>query len=133
MFGFRVPDVVATAVDQAGLAQSASRCMTQRSITHAQQRPNGHPKQTAGQSRAAAKFNLRARYVGSGLLRRRNAGRCTYEAFGRSTQHNNVGLAWLRTACSGTAPDGADEVWSALGAYEHIWNPKWRTADQWAT
>jgi porin-like protein len=40
-----------------------------------------------------------------------------------------VGLAWIADGVFGSGTQiELTRVWSALAAYEHIWNPKWRTA-----
>ena len=40
-----------------------------------------------------------------------------------------MGLAWIADGVFTTGTQiELTKVWSALAAYEHIWNPKWRTA-----
>ena len=58
------------------------------------------------------------------------AGRCTNEnAFLLYNNSNSVGIGWLSDGVFGTGTQTElTRVWSALAAYEHIWNPKWRTA-----
>ena len=58
------------------------------------------------------------------------AGMCTNQAaFQLYNNSDSVGLAWI---ADGVFNNGTQieltKVWSALAAYEHIWNPKWRTA-----
>ncbi len=59
-----------------------------------------------------------------------DSGRCTNEgAWQIYNNSNNVGLAWNSDGVFGTGTDiELTKAWSALAAYEHIWNPKWRTA-----
>ena len=46
-----------------------------------------------------------------------------------TTTATSVGLAWIADGVFGTGTQiELTRVWSALAAYEHIWNPKWRTA-----
>jgi hypothetical protein len=58
------------------------------------------------------------------------AGFCTNQgAFQLYNNSNEVGLAWISDGVFGTGTQiELTKVWSALAAYEHIWNPKWRTA-----
>ena len=58
------------------------------------------------------------------------AGMCTNQTtFQLYNNSNNVGSAWI---ADGVFANGTQieltKVWSALVGYEHIWNPKWRTA-----
>ena len=40
-----------------------------------------------------------------------------------------MGVGWIADGVFGTGTEiELTRVWSALAAYEHIWNPKWRTA-----
>ena len=58
------------------------------------------------------------------------AGRCTNENVWQIYNNSdNVGLSWNSDGVFGTGTQiELTRVWSALAAYEHIWNPKWRTA-----
>jgi hypothetical protein len=137
MFGFRVPDVVANLrVDQAwGFAgisvalhdTSGAYYNTPNNVN------NGHPEDKYGWAVAGgAKFNLQGGdMIGFNVCYGEgNAGRCTNEATWQIYNNsNNVGLAWLTDGVFGTGTQmELTRVWSALAAYEHIWNPKWRTA-----
>jgi hypothetical protein len=43
--------------------------------------------------------------------------------------NTSVGVGWISDAVFGTGTDiELTQVWSALAFYEHVWNPKWRTA-----
>ena len=58
------------------------------------------------------------------------AGMCTNQTtFQLYNNSNSVGLGWI---ADGVFANGTQieltKVWSALAGYEHIWNPKWRTA-----
>jgi hypothetical protein len=59
-----------------------------------------------------------------------DAGRCTNEnAWQVYNSSTSVGVGWLTDGVFGTGTQiELTRVWSALAAYEHIWNPKWRTA-----
>ena len=136
-FGFRVPDVVANLrVDQAwGFAgisaalhdASAPIIILRTSVN------NGHPEDRYGWALAGgAKFNLQGGdMIGFNVCYSEGAaGMCTNQgAFQLYNNSNNVGLAWI---ADGVFNNGTQieltKVWSALAAYEHIWNPKWRTA-----
>ena len=57
-------------------------------------------------------------------------GFCTNNAvFTLYNSNNSVGVGWI---ADGVFANGTQieltRVWSALAAYEHIWNPKWRTS-----
>jgi hypothetical protein len=58
------------------------------------------------------------------------AGFCTNQGTVQLYNNSNeVGLAWIADGVFGTGTQiELTRVWSALAAYEHIWNPKWRTA-----
>ena len=58
------------------------------------------------------------------------AGMCTNQTtFQLYKNSDRVGLGWI---ADGVFANGTQieltKVWSALAGYEHIWNPKWRTA-----
>ena len=136
-FGFRVPDIIANLrVDQtwgfAGISASlhdasGAYYLTPNSVN------NGHPEDKYGWALAAgAKFNLPGSdMIGFNVCYSEGAaGFCTnqnsFQAYGNST---NVGLAWIADGVFGSGTQiELTRVWSALAAYEHIWNPKWRTA-----
>ena len=94
---------------------------------------NGHPNDKLGWALAAgAKFNLQ----GGDMLgfnacySEGAAGFCTNQ--GSAQLYNSstsVGVGWIADGVFGSGVDvQLTRVWSALGAYEHIWNPKWRTS-----
>ena len=58
------------------------------------------------------------------------AGICTNNGvFQLYNNSNSVGLGWIADGVFATGTQiELTKVWSALAAYEHIWNPKWRTA-----
>jgi len=136
-FGFRVPDVVANLrVDQAwGFAgisaalhdASGAYYLTPNNVN------NGHPEDKYGWALAAgARFNLAGGdMIGFNVCYTEGAaGFCTNQgAFQLYNNSNNVGLAWIADGVFGSGTQiELTRVWSALAAYEHIWNPKWRTA-----
>ena len=136
-FGFRVPDVVANLrVDQAwGFAgisaslhdASAAYYNTPNSVN------NGHPEDRYGWALAAgAKFNLSGGdMVGFNVCYSEGAaGMCTNQgSFQLYNNSDHVGMAWIADGVFNTGTQiELTKVWSALAAYEHIWNPKWRTA-----
>ena len=137
MFGFRVPDVVANLrVDQAWGFAGISVALHDTSGAYynfPNNVNNGHPEDKYGWAVAGgAKFNLQGGdMIGFNVCYGEgNAGRCTNEsAWQIYNNSNNVGLAWLTDGVFGTGTQiELTRVWSALAAYEHIWNPKWRTA-----
>ena len=136
-FGFRVPDVVANLrVDQAWGFAGISAVLHDASGAY-YNTPNvvnnGHPEDKYGWALAGgAKFNLQGGdMIGFNVCYSEGAaGMCTNQgAFQLYNNSNNVGLAWI---ADGVFNNGTQieltKVWSALAAYEHIWNPKWRTA-----
>jgi hypothetical protein len=58
------------------------------------------------------------------------AGMCTNQGAFQLYQNSNI--VGYRLIADGVFNTGTQieltKVWSALAAYEHIWNPKWRTA-----
>jgi hypothetical protein len=146
-FGFRVPDVVANLrVDQAWGFAGISAALHDASGAYYNTSPlvnncgitgncvdNGHPSDKYGWALAAgAKFNLPGSdMIGFNVCYTEGAaGFCTNQGgFQLYENSNRVGLAWI---ADGVFANGTDieltRVWSALAAYEHIWNPKWRTA-----
>jgi hypothetical protein len=94
---------------------------------------NGHPEDKLGWALAAgAKFNIQGGdMIGFNVCYSEgSAGRCTNEnAWSLYNNSVNVGLGWNSDGVFGTGTQiELTKVWSALAAYEHIWNPKWRTA-----
>ena len=136
-FGFRVPDVVANLrVDQAWGFAGISAALHDASGAY-YQTPNvvnnGHPEDRYGWALAAgAKFNLPGSdMIGFNVCYTEGAaGFCTNQGgFQLYNNSNEVGLAWIADGVFGTGTQiELTRVWSALAAYEHIWNPKWRTA-----
>jgi hypothetical protein len=136
-FGFRVPDVVANLrVDQAWGFAGVSAALHDASGAHygfPDNVQNGHPEDKYGWAVAGgAKFNLAGGdMVGFNVCYAEGAsGMCTNNNFFQLYISNtSVALGWTTdgvfTTCSQVE---LTRVWSALAAYEHIWNPKWRTA-----
>jgi hypothetical protein len=135
--GFRMPDVVVNLrVDQAWGFAGISGALHDASGAYWQSPDlvnNGHPNDKLGWALAAgAKFNLQ----GGDMLgfnacySEGSAGFCTNQ--GSAQVYNSstsVGVGWIADGVFGTGVDvQLTRVWSALGAYEHIWNPKWRTS-----
>ena len=94
---------------------------------------NGHPEDKYGWAMAGgAKFNLPGGdMVGFNVCYSEGAaGMCTnQQTFQVYNNSNSVGLAWIADGVFNTGTQiELTRVWSALAAYEHIWNPKWRTA-----
>jgi hypothetical protein len=136
-FGFRVPDLVANLrVDQAwGFAGvsvalhdvSGAYFLTPNSVN------NGHPDDKYGWAVAAgAKFNIQGGdAVGFNACYTVGApGFCTnngvYQLYNNNTA---VAMGWVADGIFGTGTQvELTQAWSALAFYEHIWNPKWRTA-----
>jgi hypothetical protein len=137
IFGFRVPDLIANLrVDQAwGFAGvsvalhdvSGAYYNTPNSVN------NGHPADKYGWAVAGgAKFNLQGGdALGFNVCYTVGApGFCTnnnfYQVYNSST---SVALGWVADGIFGTGTNvELTQAWSALAFYEHIWNPKWRTA-----
>ena len=136
-FGFRVPDVVANLrVDQAwGFAGISAALHDASGAYYATPNVvnNGHPEDRYGWAVAAgAKFNLPGSdMIGFNVCYTEGAaGFCTNQGTVQLYNNSNeVGLAWIADGVFGTGTQiELTRVWSALAAYEHIWNPKWRTA-----
>ena len=137
IFGFKVPDIVANLrVDQAWGFAGISAALHNSSGAYyntINNVNNGHPEDKYGWALAGgAKFNLPGGdMVGFNVCYSEgNAGRCTNEnAWQLYNNSNSVGVGWLSDGVFGTGTQiELTKVWSALAAYEHIWNPKWRTA-----
>ena len=150
-FGFRVPDVVANLrVDQAwgfaGISASLhnvsggyynttglNACGAAVGGIGPNCVDNGHPEDKYGWALAGgAKFNLPGSdMIGFNVCYSEGAaGFCTNQTTIQVYNNsNNVGLAWIADGVFGNGTQvELTRVWSALAAYEHIWNPKWRTA-----
>jgi hypothetical protein len=136
-FGFRVPDVVANLrVDQAwGFAGISAALHDASAAYYATPNVvnNGHPEDRYGWALAGgAKFNLPGGdMVGFNVCYSEGAaGMCTNQGAFQLYQNSNiVGFAWIADGVFNTGTQiELTKVWSALAAYEHIWNPKWRTA-----
>src|SRR6202158_4076806 len=140
-FGFRMPDIVVNGrVDQAwGFAgvsaalHDASGAYYSTATTGANSVNNGHPADKIGWAVAAgANFNLPGGdNVGFNVCYTEGAaGFCTnmgsYQNYNAST---SVGLGWINDGvfALGTEVE-LTRVWSAQAAYQHIWNPRWRTS-----
>jgi hypothetical protein len=143
-FGFRMPDIVVNGrVDQAwgfaGISAAIHDASGGYYSTAASVAPlgnnvnNGHPADKIGWAVAAgANFNLPGGdNVGFNLCAAEGApGFCTnqngFQSYNAST---SVGLGWIS---DGVFAQGTEveltRVWSALAAYQHIWNPRWRTS-----
>jgi hypothetical protein len=137
MFGFRVPDVVATLrVDQAWGFAGVSAVLHDASGAYygfPNNVNNGHPEDKYGWALAGgAKFNLPGGdMIGFNVCYSEgDGGRCTKEgAWQVYNSSTSVGVGWLSDGVFGTGTQiELTKVWSALAAYQHIWNPKWRTA-----
>jgi hypothetical protein len=140
-FGFRVPDLVANLrVDQAWGFAGISVALHDVSGAY-YNTPNldtaGHPSDKYGWAVAGgAKFNLQGGdALGFNVCYTQGApGFCTNNNFFQVYNSNtSVALGWVADGIfTGTAAGGSQveltTAWSALAFYEHIWNPKWRTA-----
>jgi hypothetical protein len=136
-FGFRVPDIIANLrVDQAWGFAGISAALHDASGAY-YQTPNlvnnGHPEDKYGWALAGgAKFNLPGGdMVGFNVCYTEGAaGMCTNQtSFGAYDSSTSVGVGWITDGVFGNGTQiEFTRVWSALAAYEHIWNPKWRTA-----
>jgi hypothetical protein len=129
--GFRVPDVIANLrVDQAWGFAGISSALHDASGAFA----NGHPADQLGWAVAVGgKLNLAGGdMVGANACYSEGAvGFCT--SIGNGLQIYNasssVGVGWLTDGIFDTGTEiQLTRVWSAVAAYEHVWNPKWRTA-----
>jgi Porin subfamily len=140
-FGFRVPDIIANLrVDQAWGFAGISAALHDVSGAY-YNTPNldtaGHPADKYGWAVAGgAKFNLQGGdAMGFNVCYTQGApGFCTNNNFFQVYNSNtSVALGWVADGIfTGTAAGGSQveltTAWSALAFYEHIWNPKWRTA-----
>ena len=136
--GFRVPDVIANLrVDQAwGFAgiSSALHDASGAYFSAANDVANGHPADQLGWAVAVGgKLNLSGGdMVGANACYSEGAvGFCT--SIGNGLQIYNasssVGVGWLTDGIFDTGTEiQLTRVWSVVAAYEHVWNPKWRTA-----
>jgi hypothetical protein len=136
-FGFRVPDVIANLrVDQAWGFAGVSAALHDASGAYygtPNVVNNGHPEDKYGWALAGgAKFNLPGGdMIGFNVCYTEGAaGMCTNQGlFQLYDNSNKVGIAWIADGVFGSGTQiELTKVWSALAAYEHIWNPKWRTA-----
>jgi len=139
LFGFRVPDLIANLrVDQAWGFAGISVALHDVSGAYygtANSVNNGHPADKYGWAVAGgAKFNVGQNNVdaiGFNVCYTVGApGFCTnnnfYQVYNSST---SVALGWVADGIFGTGTQvELTQAWSALAFYEHIWNPKWRTA-----
>ena len=94
---------------------------------------NGHPEDKYGWALAGgAKFNLPGGdMIGFNVCYAEGApGFCTNNAVftALQLQHQRGRGLDRRRRLRQRHPNRADQVWSALAGYEHIWNPKWRTS-----
>jgi Porin subfamily len=137
LFGFRVPDLIANLrVDQAWGFAGVSVALHDVSGAYygtANSDINGHPADKYGWAVAGgAKFNLQGGdAIGFNVCYTVGApGFCTNNNFYQVYNSNNsVGLGWVADGIFGTGTQvELTQAWSALAFYEHIWNPKWRTA-----
>ena len=136
-FGYRVPDIIANLrVDQAWGFAGVSAALHDASCAYygtPNVVNNGHPEDKYGWALAGgAKFNLPGGdMIGFNVCYTEGAaGMCTNQGlFQLYDNSNRVGIAWIADGVFNTGSQiELTKVWSALAAYEHIWNPKWRTA-----
>jgi hypothetical protein len=150
-FGFRVPDLIANLrVDQAWGFAGVSVALHDVSGAYYSATPatvvganpavvttnnvaNGHPDDKYGWAVAAgAKFNLPGgdAWGVNGCYTVGAPGFCTNNnAFQVYNSSSSVALGWVADGVFGTGSQvELTQAWSALAFYEHIWNPKWRTA-----
>ena len=135
--GFRVPDIIANLrVDQAwgfaGISGALHEVggaywLSPNSVN------NGHPNDKLGWAMAAgAKFNLPGGdMIGFNVCYTEGAsGFCTNQgSYQMYNSSSTVGVGWIADGVFGTGTEvELTRVWSALAAYEHIWNPRWRTS-----
>jgi hypothetical protein len=136
-FGWRVPDLIANLrVDQAWGFAGVSVALHDVSGAYfgsPNSVNNGHPDDKYGWAVAAGmKFNLPGgdAWGFNGCYAQGAVGFCTnnnfYQLYNNSTA---VALGWVADGIFGTGTQvELTTAWSALAFYEHIWNPKWRTA-----
>ena len=148
-FGFRVQDIIANLrLDQAwgfvgisaalhdvsGAYYGSNTAVNDVNAFPANGVGNGHPADRYGWALAGgAKFNLTGGdMIGFNVCYAEGApGYCTNNAVlhALQLQHQRGRGLDRRRRLQPPAPDiELTRVWSALGAYEHIWNPKWRTS-----
>ena len=94
---------------------------------------NGHPEDRYGWALAGgAKFNLHGGdMIGFNVCYSEGAVGHLHQRqrLPAVQQQHRVGLAWIADGVFATGTQiELTKVWSALVAYEHIWNPKWRTS-----
>ena len=136
--GFRLPDVVANLrVDQAWGFAGVSGAVHEASgayYLNPNLVDNGHPADKLGWVVAVGgKLNLAGGdMVGANACYTEGAvGFCTSIGSGAQIYNasSSVGVGWLT---DGVFDIGTDvqltRVWSAVAAYEHLWNPRWRTS-----
>jgi hypothetical protein len=137
--GFRVPNIIANLrVDQAwGFAgiSGALHDVSGAYYVTPNNDINGHPADKIGWAAAAGiSFNLQGGdWFGVNVCYSEGAaGFCTStstSSFQVYNSNNSVGVGWLGSGVfdTGTSVE-LTKVWSALAGYQHIWNPRWRTA-----
>ena len=136
--GFRLPDVVANLrVDQAWGFAGISGALHDASGAYygaANNVANGHPADKLGWAFAVGgKLNLPGDdMIGANACYSEGAtGFCTGVGSGLQIYNasSSVGVGWLADGIFDTGTDiQVTRVWSAIAAYEHVWNPRWRTA-----
>jgi hypothetical protein len=140
-FGFRMPDIIANLrVDQAwgfagisgAIHDVSGAYYTSPNLVNA-----GHPEDRLGWAAAAGiKINLPGSdMVGFNVCYGEGSvGYCTSTGAGGPNfqmynSSSSVAVGWGTDGVFGTGTQiELTKVWSALAAYEHIWNPKWRTS-----
>jgi hypothetical protein len=138
-FGFRVPDLIANLrVDQAWGFAGISGALHDVSGAYFQTPnvvSNGHPDDKYGWAVAGGiKLNLGQNNVdaaGFNVCYTQGApGFCTNNnVFTLYNNNTSVGFGWIADGVFDTGTQiELTKVWSALGFYEHVWNPKWRTS-----
>ena len=136
--GFRVPDVIANLrVDQDWGFAGISGALHDASGAYygaANNVANGHPADKLGWAVAVGgKLNLPGGdMVGANACYSEGAaGFCAGIGAGLQIYNasSSVGVGWLTDAIFDTGTEvQLTRVWSAIAAYEHVWNPKWRTS-----
>ena len=136
--GFRVPDVIANLrVDQDWGFAGISGALHDASGAYygaANNVANGHPADKLGWAVAVGgKLNLPGGdMVGANACYAEgSAGFCAGIGAGMQIYNasTSVGVGWLTDAVFDTGTEvELTRVWSAIAAYEHVWNPKWRTS-----
>ena len=136
--GFRVPDVIANLrVDQDWGFAGISGALHDASGAYygaANNVANGHPADKLGWAVAVGgKLNLPGGdMVGANACYTEgSAGFCAGIGAGMQIYNasTSVGVGWLTDAVFDTGTEvELTRVWSAIAAYEHVWNPKWRTS-----